>query len=140
MILKSLEVSFEFKFFSTFEALKSQSTLGHSLLSNHFKFSLQLPPNSKFIFSLLVFKMFRYPARRVTPADNHCSICKVSNRNLVPSHFVITPCRHEFHSDCLEAWMRIHRTCPLCRRNLLPSAPSRSPKPEKSRTFNCMFH
>jgi hypothetical protein len=29
--------------------------------------------------------------------------------------YMITPCRHVFHSHCLEGWMRFRLQCPICR-------------------------
>ncbi len=32
--------------------------------------------------------------------------------------YMVTPCRHIFHSACLEGWMRYRLQCPICRENL----------------------
>ena len=34
--------------------------------------------------------------------------------------YMVTPCRHIFHSACLEGWMRYRLQCPNCRENLPP--------------------
>lgn len=34
--------------------------------------------------------------------------------------YMVTPCRHVFHSQCLEGWMRFRLQCPICRENLPP--------------------
>ncbi|EQL29453.1 hypothetical protein BDFG_07888 [Blastomyces dermatitidis ATCC 26199] len=34
--------------------------------------------------------------------------------------YMVTPCRHIFHSTCLESWMRLRLQCPICRENLPP--------------------
>ena len=34
--------------------------------------------------------------------------------------YMVTPCRHIFHSACLEGWMRYRLQCPICRENLPP--------------------
>ena len=34
--------------------------------------------------------------------------------------YMVTPCRHIFHSTCLEGWMRYRLQCPICRDNLPP--------------------
>jgi transmembrane E3 ubiquitin-protein ligase len=34
--------------------------------------------------------------------------------------YMVTPCRHIFHSECLEGWMRVRLQCPICRETLPP--------------------
>jgi hypothetical protein len=34
--------------------------------------------------------------------------------------YMVTPCRHVFHSTCLESWMKFRLKCPICRENLPP--------------------
>ncbi|KAH0559345.1 hypothetical protein GP486_004139 [Trichoglossum hirsutum] len=34
--------------------------------------------------------------------------------------YMVTPCRHIFHSQCLEGWMRVRLQCPICRETLPP--------------------
>lgn len=34
--------------------------------------------------------------------------------------YMVTPCRHIFHTNCLESWMRFRLQCPICREELPP--------------------
>lgn len=34
--------------------------------------------------------------------------------------YMVTPCRHVFHSGCLEGWMRVRLQCPICRYVFFP--------------------
>src|SRR2546423_1266849 len=34
--------------------------------------------------------------------------------------YMVTPCKHVFHSACLEGWMRFKLHCPTCRNPLPP--------------------
>ncbi|TAQ90275.1 hypothetical protein B7494_g1448 [Chlorociboria aeruginascens] len=39
---------------------------------------------------------------------------------LARRQYMVTPCRHVFHSKCLEGWMRFRLQCPICREALPP--------------------
>ena len=34
--------------------------------------------------------------------------------------YMVTPCRHIFHAECLEGWMGLRLVCPVCREGLPP--------------------
>ncbi|KAL4790846.1 hypothetical protein BDV19DRAFT_371572 [Aspergillus venezuelensis] len=34
--------------------------------------------------------------------------------------YMVTPCRHIFHSACLESWMKLRLQCPICRESVPP--------------------
>ena len=41
--------------------------------------------------------------------DNTCSICLESGGSK------LLPCGHRFHKTCIIKWMKVSKTCPLCR-------------------------
>lgn len=52
--------------------------------------------------------------------DTVCSICLCEYEEeemlrLMPE------CRHCFHSRCIDAWLRLHASCPICRTSPLPT-------------------
>lgn len=54
-----------------------------------------------------------------------CTIC----REFLKPGAKLLPCGHIFDSQCLRAWMRIKRECPICRENLdLRILPDRQPR------------
>ncbi|KAJ4953962.1 hypothetical protein NE237_030794 [Protea cynaroides] len=49
-----------------------------------------------------------------TPSDNTCTIC-LSEYQPKETLRTIPECQHCFHVDCIDEWLRINATCPLCR-------------------------
>lgn len=48
-----------------------------------------------------------------TKQDDECTICM---DDFVMSYVVRTlPCKHYFHSDCIDPWLRRNASCPTCR-------------------------
>ncbi|KAI6693183.1 hypothetical protein NL676_020893 [Syzygium grande] len=54
--------------------------------------------------------------RRSSGRELDCVICK--EEVAAGDQLVRLDCTHEFHGDCIETWLRIHHTCPLCRYKL----------------------
>ncbi|KAH7425949.1 hypothetical protein KP509_11G079100 [Ceratopteris richardii] len=52
--------------------------------------------------------------------DASCSICLADYRNgeLIR---MLPDCKHSFHADCVDAWLRLHASCPMCRTSPLPT-------------------
>eukprot|EP00746_Dinoflagellata_sp_MGD_P009508 gnl/MRDRNA2_/MRDRNA2_119366_c0_seq1.p1 gnl/MRDRNA2_/MRDRNA2_119366_c0~~gnl/MRDRNA2_/MRDRNA2_119366_c0_seq1.p1 ORF type:complete len:341 (-),score=36.11 gnl/MRDRNA2_/MRDRNA2_119366_c0_seq1:108-1130(-) len=47
---------------------------------------------------------------------HECCVCSESYSPEVPMKK--TPCGHYFHTECLEKWLKVAKTCPLCRLDL----------------------
>jgi len=38
--------------------------------------------------------------------------------NVNKKPFMMTPCRHYFHTECLESWFKQKKECPSCRQDI----------------------
>lgn len=56
------------------------------------------------------------------PDDNMCSIC-LSEYRPKETLKTVPPCMHCFHADCIDEWLRLNASCPVCR-----NSPDRSPE------------
>lgn len=52
-----------------------------------------------------------------TDAESICCICLVHLSN-GSSMSIRLRCSHDFHTDCIQKWINIKKTCPLCRANV----------------------
>ncbi|BBN19960.1 hypothetical protein MPTK1_8g15250 [Marchantia polymorpha subsp. ruderalis] len=54
------------------------------------------------------------------PQDTACSICLQDYRNDEVLR-MLPDCHHVFHAPCIDAWLRLHASCPMCRSSPLPT-------------------
>uniref|UniRef100_A0A803W5G1 RING-type domain-containing protein n=1 Tax=Ficedula albicollis TaxID=59894 RepID=A0A803W5G1_FICAL len=70
---------------------------------------------------LLALKTRRYHPGK-PPRTQACEIdsCAVCLDQFHKSQWLrVLPCSHEFHRDCVDPWLLLQQTCPLCKRNIL---------------------
>jgi hypothetical protein len=54
----------------------------------------------------------------------NCAVCLelYSNNDIIR----ILPCRHEFHKNCVDPWLKLKQTCPLCKNNITDNSTTTS--------------
>ena len=72
------------------------------------------------------------PLEQIGPADEgeECPVCKEAY--VVQEEVKCMPCRHRFHIDCLDPWLKMKSNCPVCRFEL-KEAPGRKEGREDER-------
>ena len=56
------------------------------------------------------------------PADPRMKTVFKRISKLAGTHFMKTPCNHDFHIGCLLRWISVKMECPTCRQTLPPVA------------------
>ncbi|KAF4074133.1 hypothetical protein AMELA_G00236010 [Ameiurus melas] len=80
---------------------------------------LQLHPKQELLNKLSVLKTRKYRQRKHTqPHDTeNCAVCL--EQYTTNQCLRVLPCLHEFHRDCVDPWLLLQQTCPLCKRCVL---------------------
>ncbi|XP_074525572.1 RING finger protein 215 isoform X3 [Halichoeres trimaculatus] len=86
---------------------------------------LQLLPKQDVLkrMSSLKTKTYRQPKRWCDPNQpaetDNCAVClEPFNNNQC---LRVLPCLHEYHRECVDPWLLLQHTCPLCKRSILSS-------------------
>ncbi|CAM6021849.1 unnamed protein product [Sphagnum balticum] len=59
----------------------------------------------------------RVTERTIAGEDAECCICLSQYEDGVEVREI--PCSHHFHATCVDKWLRINATCPLCKHNII---------------------
>ncbi|KAL1223731.1 E3 ubiquitin-protein ligase RING1-like [Cardamine amara subsp. amara] len=63
------------------------------------------------------------PTVKITPQHltndmSQCTVCM--EEFIVGGEATELPCKHIYHNNCIIPWLRLHNSCPICRRDLPP--------------------
>ncbi|KAH7655537.1 Zinc finger RING/FYVE/PHD-type protein [Dioscorea alata] len=79
--------------------------------------------------AIIIVVLFTFPTFVYSEVKDHkigkgsleCAVC-LSEFEDDESLRLLPKCDHVFHSDCIDAWLAAHVTCPVCRSNLVPGS------------------
>ncbi|CAL1406314.1 unnamed protein product [Linum trigynum] len=63
--------------------------------------------------------LFRFSSLRGNKDGLECAVC-LNRFNNTEVLRLLPKCRHAFHADCVDTWLDVHSTCPLCRHRIHP--------------------
>lgn len=64
-------------------------------------------------------RMISYHTENREEEDEACAVCLENYKE--GENLRILPCKHEYHKSCIDPWLLNHRTCPMCKSNILKS-------------------
>ncbi|XP_076886534.1 putative RING-H2 finger protein ATL21A [Bidens hawaiensis] len=114
-----LPVSIGFIMLVCYRASRARERIeNHHESINHFSIAIIPQPPSTTGLSGPIIKS--YPKTvfgescRLPNDDNTCAIC-LSEYKPKESIRIIPKCKHYFHADCIDEWLKLNATCPVCR-------------------------
>lgn len=99
----------------------------------------------KLLFIILTICNFNYTqsAYNVEQHDDLIEVpmCMICRDDMIPIHNItITPCAHTFHTECINAWISFHNTCPLCRTRVREDQPEYINAEDDLSPFQTHYH
>ncbi|XP_028051202.1 LOW QUALITY PROTEIN: E3 ubiquitin-protein ligase ATL6-like [Camellia sinensis] len=79
----------------------------------------------KVIESFPIFHYSEIKDHKVGKGTLECAVC-INEFEDDETLRLLPKCNHVFHSDCIDAWLASHSTCPVCRANLVPEEVNQS--------------
>nr|XP_057926209.1 RING finger protein 215 isoform X4 [Doryrhamphus excisus] len=77
----------------------------------------ELLPKQEVLKTMLSLKTKTYRRPKRWCETDTCAVClEAFNNNQC---LRVLPCRHEYHRDCVDPWLLLRHTCPLCKRSIL---------------------
>jgi hypothetical protein len=50
------------------------------------------------------------------PKESNCVVCQSEFQK--QEEIRTLPCKHSFHKDCIDQWLKINKTCPICKKDI----------------------
>lgn len=104
--------------------LREEAEMGDTVSDDESVIEMGDPPGKKEKKNANSYSRFLVSTWRRPTATDECSICLQSYNPGQTICLAKNPlCKHVFHHDCIEEWLKDHSDCPLCRVNLVYRPP-----------------